>query len=97
MSVIILSLGLVISLVLLFASVMIIKRLLARCEIYEDWVLDFKTDVVNTLEEMREIDKSGVFSSKLNDKGVFESDDIVGGVFKELLDLVESLNQRIQQ
>jgi hypothetical protein len=91
-----LTLGLVIALVLLLISVAIIKRLMDRCETYEDWILDFKTDVIDTLEQMREIDKSAVFSSKLNDKGVFESDDIVGGVFKELMDLVDKLNQRTQ-
>lgn len=93
---ILLSLGLVISLGLLAATFIIIQRLLAKVDTYEDWILDFKTDVIDTLEQMREIDKSAVFSSKLNDKGAFESDDIVGGVFKELLELVEKLNQRTQ-
>jgi hypothetical protein len=96
MIVTLLTLGLVISLTLLLIGFLIIKRLLNRCEIYEEWILDFKTDVISTLEEMRDIDKSAVFSSRLNDKGVFESDDIVGGVFKELVDLVEKLNQRTQ-
>lgn len=96
MLVILLSLGLVISLTLLLITFIIIRRLLTRCETYEEWILDFKTDVIDTLEQMREIDKSAVFSSKLNDKGAFESDDIVGGVFKELQDLVEKLNERTQ-
>lgn len=96
MIVTLLTLGLVISLALLLVAFMIIKRLLTRVETYEEWILDFKTDVMNTLEEMRDIDKTAVFSSKLSDKGAFESDDIVGGVFKELLDLVEKLNQRTQ-
>ena len=96
MIVTLLTLGLVISLALLLITFIIIKRLLSRCETYEEWILDFKTDVMDTLAQMRDIDKSAVFSSKLNDKGVFESDDIVGGVFKELVDLVEKLNQRTQ-
>jgi hypothetical protein len=45
---------------------------------------------------MRDIDKSVVFSSRLNEQGAFESDDQVGGVFKELLELVEKLNHRTQ-
>ena len=89
-----LTLSLVISLGLLLTAFIIIKRLLAKVETYEEWVLDFKTDVISTLERMRDIDKSGVFSSRLNDQGVFESDDMVGGVFKELLALVEKLNHR---
>ncbi len=96
MIVTLLSLGLVTSLALLFIAFLIIRRLLTRVETYEEWILDFKTDVMDTLEQMREIDKSAVFSSKLSDKGAFESDDIVGGVFKELQDLVEKLNQRTQ-
>ena len=60
------------------------------------WILDIKTDVINTLEKMREVDKSGVLSSRLNDQGVFESDDQVGGVFKDLLEIIEKLNQRTQ-
>lgn len=94
--IIFLTLSLVTSLALLIIAFIIIKRLMDRVETYEEWILDFKTDVIDTLEQMREIDKSGVFSSKLTDKGVFESDDIVGGVFKELTELVEKLNQRIE-
>jgi len=53
-------------------------------------------DLVNTLEEMRAIDKEGTFATSLNDKGNFESDDQVGRIFKELLDLIEKLNERTQ-
>lgn len=91
-----LSLALVISLGLLFLAYVIIRKLLVKVEIYEDWIMDVKTDVISTVEQMREVDKSGVLSSRLNDKGVFESDDQVGGVFKDLLDLIEKLNQRTQ-
>lgn len=92
----ILSLALVISLTLLFLAYVIIQKLLKKVEIYETWILDVKTDVIDTLEQMREIDRSGVLSSRLTDKGVFESDDQVGGVFKDLLELIEKLNQRTQ-
>ena len=93
---ILLALSLVISLGLLITAYIIIKRLLAKIDTYEEWILDFKTDVIQTLERMRDIDKSVVFSSRLNEKGAFESDDQVGGVFKDLLALVEKLNQRTQ-
>ena len=93
---ILLALSLVISLGLLITAYIIIKRLLAKIDTYEEWILDFKTDVIQTLERMRDIDKSVVFSSKLNEQGAFESDDQVGGVFKDLLELVEKLNQRTQ-
>lgn len=88
--------GLVILLTAFVASCIIIHRLLKKIDLYEEWILDFKTDLISTLERMREIDKSVVFSDRVNEKGAFESDDQVGGVFKELLDLIEKLNQRTQ-
>jgi hypothetical protein len=91
-----LALSLVISLGFLITTYIIIKRLLAKLNTYEEWIIDFKEDVARTLEQMREIDKSIVFSSTLNEQGLFESDEMVGGSFKELLALVEKLNQRIQ-
>ena len=93
---ILLALSLVISLGLLITAYIIIKRLLAKIDTYEEWILDFKTDVIQTLERMRDIDKSVVFSDRLNEKGAFESDDQVGGCFKDLLELIEKLNQRTQ-
>lgn len=88
--------GLVILLTAFVASCIIIQRLLKKIDLYEEWILDFKTDLIATVERMREIDKSVVFSNKVNEEGAFESDDQVGGVFKELLALVEKLNQRTQ-
>jgi hypothetical protein len=96
MIIILLALSLVIHIGFLITAYIIIKRLLAKIDTYEAWVLDFKTDVISTLERMRDIDKSVVFSSRLNEKGAFESDDQVGGVFKDLLELIEKLNQRTQ-
>lgn len=78
------------------AAVILIKRLLNKIDIYEEWVLDFKTDVIDTLEKMRDLDKQGLVATSVNDKGIFESDDQVGVIFKGLLDLIEKLNQRIQ-
>lgn len=88
--------GLVISVGLNIAAFILVKRLLAKVDVYEEWILDFKTDVIDTLEQMRAIDKQGMFATSLNDKGVFESDDQVGGIFKELMALVEKLERRTQ-
>lgn len=76
--------------------VILVKNLLLKLGVYEDWILDTQTDVINTLEQMRAIDRQGTFATSLNDKGVFESDDQVGGIFKELMALVEKLEQKIQ-
>lgn len=88
--------GLVISLGLNAAAFILVRNALRKTRIYEEWIMDFKTDVINTLENMRAIDKQGTFATSLNDKGVFESDDQVGGIFKEILGLIEKLNERTQ-
>lgn len=49
----------------------------------EDYVTDIKLRIENTYTEMKAIDT----------KGAFESDDEVGGTFKQLLELIELLNK----
>ena len=95
---IILSLALVITLGLLISTFVLIRRLLKKLAVYEEWILDFKTDVIQTLEQMRAIDTRGVFVTAIanGEKGGMESDDEVGIVFKEMLELIEKLNQRTQ-
>ena len=95
---IILSLALVITLGLLISTFILIRRLLKKIAVYEEWILDFKTDVIQTLEQMRSIDTRGVFVTTIanGEKGGMESDDEVGVVFKEMLELIEKLNQRTQ-
>lgn len=90
--------GLIISLGFNVTTCVLIKRQLRRIDIYENWVIDVKNDLINTLEEMRKIDKHGTFATSMSDpeKGVFESDDQVGQLFKDLLDIVEKLNERTQ-
>lgn len=98
MLIFLLALSLVISLGLLITAYIIIRRLLAKIDTYEEWILDFKTDVIDTLEQMRTIDQGSTFKSSFvsSGKGAFESDDLVSGVFKDLLTLIEKLNQRTQ-
>ena len=98
MIIFLLTLSLVISLGLLITAYIIIRRLLAKIDTYEEWILDFKTDVIDTLEQMRTIDRGSTFKSSFESsgKGAFESDDLVSGVFKDLLALIEKLNQRTQ-
>ena len=88
--------GLIISLGLNVAAYILIQILLKKISTYEQWILDFKTDVVDTLGSMRKIDEEATFKSSFESTGVgaFESDDQVGQVFKELLNLVEKLNER---
>lgn len=94
----ILSLALVITLGLLTLTFILIRNLLHKIALYEEWILDFKTDAMQTLEQMRAIDTRGSFITTIagGEKGGFESDDEVGVVFKEMLELIEKLNQRSQ-
>jgi len=89
---------LIISLLLLLTVFMfrLIKILRFKINVYEQWIVNFKKDVENTLDIMREIDNKGTFATSVNDKGVFESDDQVGQIFKELLNVMEELNVKIQ-
>lgn len=89
-------LGLIISLGLNIAAYILINNLLKKISIYEKWILEFKQDVIDTLALMRVIDKQGVFATSVSDKGVFESDDHIGQLFKEMTDLIEKLNERSQ-
>lgn len=63
-------------------------------EIYEQWIVEFKQEVVDTLALMRAIDKQGTFATSVNAEGLFESDDQVGQVFKELEELIEKLEEK---
>jgi hypothetical protein len=87
---------LIISFAINVLTIIIIRNLLIRTGIYEKWILECKQDVINTLNAMQAIDKQGVFSTSMNDKGMFESDDQVGQIFKELIVLIEKLDQRTQ-
>ena len=87
---------LIISLIFNISMFILIKILLKKINTYELWILEVKGNILSTLEKMRTIDKVGTFATSMNDKGTFESDDQVGQVFKELIELVEKLNQRIQ-
>lgn len=86
----------IISIIINIGAIIIIKRLLLKNEIYEDWILNFKKEVSSTLEEMRLIDKQGTFATSMNQEGTFESDDQVGHIFKDILSLIEQLNSKIE-
>lgn len=88
--------GLIISLGLNAATFILIRILLKKIGIYEQWIVDFKDRVAMVLASMRNIDKQGILATSVNDKGLFESDDQVGHIFKDLEDLVRELNERIE-
>lgn len=96
MTIFLLITALILSIGLNIATIILIRILLTKNKIHEQWILEFKSHVENALGELREIDSKGTFATSVNDKGTFESDDQVGQIFKELLEVIDKLNQRIQ-
>lgn len=92
-----LSVLLVISIGINISQYFIIKTLLSKIKIYEQWVISTRNAVLGSLNLMRDIDKQGVFSSSVSEKGLFESDDFVGQIFKQLVAILEELNNKIQE
>jgi len=86
----------VVAISIVIAELIIIKKLLNKQKTYEAWILSTRTQVQETLTFMRDIDKQGVFSSREVAEGIFESDDLVGQIFKQLTEIVEDLNKKIE-
>lgn len=74
----------------------LIYKSLYKIDVYEQWILSTRDSINNTLQIMKSIDKTGVFSTSVNDKGIFESDDEVGVIFKQLELILEELDKKIQ-
>ena len=60
---------------------------LNKSQIYERWILEFKDDVLHIYERMKSIDNLQMF----------EKDDDVGSIFREMVDLISKLNSRTQE
>lgn len=96
MTTLFLIIGLILSLTFNVLAFILVRNCLLKISTYESWILEFKFNVLQTLETMRSIDNKGTFATSVNEKGKFELDDEVGQVFKQLLDLIEKLNERTQ-
>jgi hypothetical protein len=88
--------GLIISLGINISTFKLIQILLRKISIYEQWIVTTKGRAEEILASMRNIDKQGIRATSVNDKGLFESDDQVGHVFKDLEDLIKELNEKIE-
>jgi hypothetical protein len=60
---------------------------LQKNEIYEEWILEFKEDVLKTYIHIKQID----------DRHIFEKDDEVGVTFADLHAVIQKLNERTQE
>jgi len=77
---------LTISLILNIFLLVSLKRAFNQIDILEEWLVEFKLLVDNTYKKLKNID----------DRGMFEKDDDVGIVFKNIVEIVELTNKRIQ-
>jgi hypothetical protein len=57
-----------------------------KIDIYEQWVLEFRTDVNNVYTQLQQLD----------DNQIFQKDDEVGVIFLDIVTLIEKLNTRIE-
>ena len=89
-------LGLTISIGFSISAFILIRILLNRIKTYETWVVETRTEFLNTVTLMRAIDDRGSFATGIDDRGKFECNDEVGQVFKNLLNLIEDLNKKIR-
>lgn len=78
---------------LLFLSVVInifliisLKRAFFQIDELESWLIEFKKLVNITYNKLKNVDE----------RGMFEKDDDVGLVFKDILNIIKLTNQRIQ-
>jgi len=86
LAVIILSVLLTISVCSLIACYIIININSDKITTYENWVIEFKKDVQQTYQQLKNVDN----------KNIFQKDDDVGFVFVQLLDIIEKLKDKIQ-
>jgi hypothetical protein len=63
------------------------ERQFTMNEIYEGWIADWRTQVFKTWAHMKLLD----------DKQMFEKDDEVGVVFQDMVELVQSLNDKTEE
>ena len=77
---------LLISLVVNIFLLISLKRAFNQIDILEEWLVEFKLLINNTYKKLKDIDE----------RGMFEKDDDVGIVFKNIIEIIDLTNKRIQ-
>ena len=77
---------LLISLVVNIFLLISLKRAFNQIDILEEWLIEFKLLINNTYKKLKNIDE----------RGMFEKDDDVGVVFKNIIEIIDLTNKRIQ-
>ena len=61
-------------------------NLLRKVETYEEWSENFRTEIEQVYQKLKEVD----------DKNLFEKDDDVGFVFSEILRVTKEFNDKVK-
>lgn len=85
-SIILLGILLTISIVVIIYCIKLIGLQSEKIEVYEDWIIEFKEDVNKTYKDIKELDS----------KEIFCKDDDVGMVFKDMVNIIEKLDERVK-
>ena len=76
--------------VVVVASFFIIRNLIKKNENQEDVIKEYEDFIIKQSEAITACDQR---LKKVDDKGVFQSDDEIGWIFKEILKIQEALNE----
>ena len=76
--------------VVVVASFFIIRNLIKKNENQEDIIKEYEDFIIKQSEAITACDQR---LKKVDDKGVFQSDDEIGWMFKEILKIQEALNE----
>ncbi len=85
-AVILLSVLLTLSICIIVAGYIIIGIKDDKIQTYENWILQFDTDIKQTYKQLKDID----------DKNIFSRDDDVGFAFSRILSIIEKLKDKSQ-
>jgi len=76
--------------VVLTTSFFIIRNLIKKNENQEDIIKEYEDFIIKQSEAINACDQR---LKKVDDKGIFQSDDEIGWMFKEILKIQEALNE----
>jgi transcription elongation factor Elf1 len=71
-------------------------NMVKKIEVYEDWLDYFRTEIHDVHTRLDDVDKSGIFVSSVDEKGMFAKDDDVGFVFSEILRIIREFDEKIK-
>ena len=75
---------------IIITSFFIIRNLIKRNENQEDIIKEYEDFIIKQSEAITACDQR---LKKVDDKGVFQADDEIGWMFKEILKIQEALNE----